>query len=121
MPLRRTRRRCGRDDGVGQLPDPADGVLEGAVPVDQDLDPAPGEAKDFLLEAARKGSRIAREKLDGPLLRVVGPQKPELGIVSALTTAIRGSQAALLGAAVYALIHLGWAPSTERLAERTGD
>lgn len=64
------------------------------------------EAYSGWLDAVRQG--VAHDAMD---------------VVAAtpLTTATRGSQAALLGAAAYALIHLGWAPSTERLAERTGD
>ena len=74
---------AGADDGVGQLPDLARRVLEGAVAVDHGLDLDAGALQQLGLDALGHGLGVLREELDLVLGGLVGAEQAVLRAVAA--------------------------------------
>ena len=73
----------GRDDGVGQLPDLADGILEGAVALNHDFHMLAGSLQHLLLNGVHQVLAVAGEQLDLIFCSLVGAQQAVLFIVAA--------------------------------------
>ena len=73
----------GGDDRIGQLPDLADGIFEGAVTIDHNLNMFPGFLQQILLDGIDERLAVAGEKLDLVLGGLIGAEQTVILIVPA--------------------------------------
>ena len=74
---------AGGHHGVGQLPDLACGVFEGAVAVDHGLDVLAGALRERGTQRLGHGHGVAGEELYPLLVRLVGAKEAVLGVIAA--------------------------------------